>query len=165
MILSLIAALDENGGIGLQGGLPWRLPDDLKRFRALTMGHHVIMGRKTYESLGRPLPGRPMLVVTRQADFLAPGCGVVPSLRAGMDAAEQAGESELFVIGGGELYAQALPCAQRLYLTRVQALVKADVFFPAIPATEWQTLDSQFHAADNTHVFAFSFETLQRKAA
>ena len=161
MILSIIAALDEAGGIGLHGNLPWRLPDDLKRFRALTMGHPVIMGRKTYESIGRPLPGRRMLVVTHQPGFPAPGCEVVTSLEAGITLAEQAGESELFVIGGGKLYALALPQAQRLYLTRVQARVEADVFFPPIPAGEWRRVDHQFHAADDAHAFAFRFETLE----
>jgi dihydrofolate reductase len=162
MILSMIAALDEMGAIGWMGSLPWHLPDDLKRFRALTLGHHVIMGRKTYESIGKPLPGRSMLVVTHQVDFAAPGCSVVPSLQAGLSLAEQAGETELFVMGGGELYALALPLTQRLYLTRVKTRVQADVFFPRVNLEEWQILETQSHPADDRHAFAFCFETLQR---
>jgi dihydrofolate reductase len=162
MILSIIVALDEAGGIGQRGRLPWRLPDDLSRFRSLTMGHHIIMGRKTYNSIGRPLPGRTMLVVTHQPDFAAPGCQVVPSLQAGIILAQQAGENELFAIGGGELYAQALPLAERLYLTRVLARLEADVFFPAINPAEWQVLETRPHPADEKHAYAFYFETLER---
>jgi len=162
MRVSIIAALDEAGGIGLAGSLPWRLPDDLKHFRELTLGHHVIMGRKTWQSIGRPLPQRHMLVVSRNPHFAAPGCTLVHSLEAGAAAAQQAGESELFVIGGGELYALALPLAGRLYLTRVRGQVQADVFFPAVDAREWNLLEVIPHAADARHSYAFCFETYER---
>jgi dihydrofolate reductase len=162
MIISMIAALDEAGGIGFQGSLPWRLPDDLKRFRTLTVGHHVIMGRKTWESIGRVLSGRTMLVLTRQLDYTAPGCSVVSSAQAGMVLAQQAGETELFVIGGGELYALFMSLAERLYLTRVKTRVQADTFFPLVNVAEWALVETRPHPGDEKHIFSFDFEIYQR---
>src|ERR1044071_9960120 len=111
--------MDEKRGIGKAGGLPWRLSADLKRFRELTMGHHLIVGRKTFESIGKPLPGRQMIIVTRQAGFHAEGCFIVNSVDDALRLARERGESEVFVIGGAEIYAQTLALAVRLYLTLV----------------------------------------------
>ena len=159
---SIIVAIDAHNGIGLQGGLPWHLPADLKRFKTLTMGHTILMGRKTYESIGRALPGRNTLVVTRQDGFAAPGCQIVPSIEAGVALAEAGGENELFVIGGGELYRQSLPATERLYLTRVMAHLEADIYFPEIEYAEWKMTAREEHVQDERHAYPFIFETLDR---
>lgn len=163
MIVSLIAALDRRRGIGKNNQLPWRLPADLKRFRQLTLGHHVIAGRKTYESIGKPLPGRTMIIVTRQADFQAANCEVAGSVTAALARASTRGEQEVFVIGGAEIYAQTLAQADRLYLTLVEAEVAADTFFPAFDEAAWQTVERTPHPADEKHAYAFTFVTLVRK--
>jgi dihydrofolate reductase len=162
VIVSLIAALDEANGIGWQGGLPWRLPADLRRFKRLTMGHHLICGRKTYQSIGRPLPGRTMIVVTRQKDFQAPGCRVVHSLDAALALAEAAGEEEVFVIGGAALYAAALPYARRMYLTRVHAVLPADVHFPEFDKGQWSIVEQEALPADRDNPHPTSFFKLVR---
>lgn len=163
MIVSLIAALDRQRGIGKDNQLPWRLTADLKRFRELTTGHHLIVGRKTYESIGKPLPNRTMIIVTRQPDFQAEGCLIVDSIAAALALAESRGESEVFVIGGAEIYAQTLSLADCLYLTFVEAEVEADAFFPAYEAAHWVERETIPHAADEKNQFAFTFKTLARK--
>lgn len=135
--LALIAAVAANGVIGSSNALPWRLPEDLKRFRALTLGHPVIMGRKTFESIGRPLPGRRNIVVTRNADFAAAGCETAASLEAALAACADA-EGEVFVIGGAQIYAAALPLAQRLYLTEIRRPFAGDARLPDIDWADWQ---------------------------
>lgn len=132
VIISIIAAMASNGVIGRNGGLPWHLPADLRRFRELTVGHAIIMGRKTYESIGRPLPDRLNIVVTRQAEFMAAGVAVAGSLQAAL--AMAAGEDEVFICGGGEIYRQALPLADRIYLTLLDVPCDGDVIFPEIPS-------------------------------
>jgi dihydrofolate reductase len=163
MIISLIVALDRRRGIGKDNQLPWRLPADLRRFRELTMGHHLIVGRKTYESIGKPLPGRTMIVVTRQPNFQIEGCLVVDSVKAALALVESRGESEVFVIGGAEIYAQTLAQADRLYLTLVEAEVAADTFFPVFAEDDWQEVERCTHAADEKHPYAFTFVTLDKK--
>lgn len=167
MRISLIVALDRRRGIGRDNQLPWRLPADLKRFRELTTGHHLITGRKTYESIGKPLPNRTMIIVTRQADFQAANgsesCLVAHSVEAALELAQARGETEVFVIGGAEIYAQTLNLADRLYLTLVEAEVAADAFFPTYDANDWSEQETIFHAADEKHPFAFTFKTLARK--
>lgn len=133
--VSLIAAVARNGVIGCQGDLPWHIPEDLKRFRALTMGHAVIMGRRTWESIGRPLPGRRMIVVSRQPGLTVPGAEVAASLPEALAFAE--GDEDLFVIGGGEIYAQAMALADRLMLTEVDISPAGDAFFPAVDTAAW----------------------------
>lgn len=165
MMVSLILAMDEHRGIGLGNGLPWRLPDDLKRFKSLTMGHHVILGRKTWETIRRPLPGRVMIVVSRSAAFHAEGVEKASSLDEALENARRAGESEAFVIGGGQIFAQALPQADRIYLTRVHASLPADTFFPALDLHEWRVTAREYHGADERHEHAFTFETLERLKA
>ena len=136
MSISIIVALDERGLIGAGGCLPWRLREDLRRFRRLTMGKPVVMGRRTFESIGRPLDGRTNIVLTRRAGYEAPGCRVVASLDAALDAGR--GAEELMVIGGAAVYALALPRAQRLYLTRIRGRFEGDVYFPPYDESEWR---------------------------
>lgn len=142
MIVSIIVAMDRRGGIGYRGQLPWRLSSDLKRFKDLTMGHNLIAGRKTYESIGRPLPGRQMIVISRNPHFQAEGCDVVHSLEKAVELAKSRGESETFVIGGSDIYEKALPLAGRIYLTEVDAEVDADRFFPGFNRSDWMVVES-----------------------
>jgi dihydrofolate reductase len=165
MLVSIIVAMDEHGGIGLKNQLPWRLSSDLKRFKALTMGHHLILGRKTYESLGRPLPGRKIIVVTRQAGYAALGCLAAGSLEEALSLAEKAGETEAFIAGGAEIYVQALPLAQRIYLTRVHAIVQADAFFPPLDPGEWAEGGVEELPAGEKDQFATRFSVLERNVS
>lgn len=143
MRLSIIVAMDQNRVIGVDNRLPWHLPEDLKRFKALTLGHSVIMGRKTFESIGKPLPGRTNIVVTRRKDFTAKGCTVVHSLEDALAAVQQ--DSEPFLIGGGELFELGLPRAAKIYVTRVEIRVpKGDVFFPEL-GPEWEIFEEEPH--------------------
>ena len=158
----MIAALDRSGAIGRGGALPWHLPADLRRFRELTTGHHVIMGRRTHESIGRALPGRTNLVLSRDAAFRAPGCEVMRDLDAALARVRAAGDDEAFVIGGAEVYARALPAADRLYLTRVEAEVGGDVFFPPVEDRAWVERSREEHPADARHAHAFAFTVLDR---
>lgn len=167
MIVSAIAAVAENGTIGLDGDLPWHLPDDLKYFQRITKGHHVITGRKNYESIPakyRPLKGRTNVVVTRNAAYEAPGALVVPSLNTGLEIAHLANEREVFIIGGGQIYHEALTMRviDRLYLTIVHADVEGDTHFPKLDADEWEEKERTRHEADERHAFAFSFVLLER---
>jgi dihydrofolate reductase len=162
MIISLIVAMDEQRGIGKAGSLPWRLSSDLKRFRELTMGHHIIVGRKTFESIGKPLPGRTTIVVTRSKTYAAEGCLVVHSVEAAIQLARERGETEAFICGGAAIYAGALEVADRLYLTLVRASVDADVFFPVISENAWAEKGSENHSADEKNQYAFTFKLLER---
>ena len=160
-MISLIVAASENNVIGVQGELPWRLSDDLRRFKAVTMGKPIVMGRKTFESIGKPLPGRQNIVITRQAEFVADGCDVVTSIE---DAVATAGDAdEIMIIGGSEIYALFLPAADRLYLTRVHAEIDGDAFLPAIGEGDWQLVDSERYPADERNEFDYSFMTYERK--
>jgi dihydrofolate reductase len=159
--VSIIAAVGKNNEIGLDNKLLWKLPDDLKRFQKLTKGHAVIMGRKTFESIGKPLPERKNIVVTRQSDYKAQGCTVVRSLEAALEAAGD--DDEPFVIGGSELYDLALPYANKLYLTFVDAEPEADVYFPELDVKEWKFVSKEEHAADERHIHAFTFTIYERK--
>lgn len=163
MIISLIVAMDEKRGIGKAGKLPWRLSSDLRRFRELTMGHHMIVGRKTFESIGKPLPGRQMIVVTRDASFKADGCLVAGSVQSALAAAQERGETEAFVIGGAEIYTQTLDVADRVYLTQVHAEVDADTFFPEIDPDAWIEKERSLHPADEKSQYAFTFRLLEKK--
>ena len=159
-LLSLVVAADERGGIGRDGGLPWHLPEDLKRFKALTMGKPMVMGRRTWDSIGRPLPGRRSIVVSRQPGLAIAGADVAGSLG---EALRLAGEvPEVCVIGGAELYRAALPLADVIHLTRVHAEVAADTFLPALDASEWQVVAREDRAADERHAHPFSFIELRR---
>ena len=158
--LVLVAALDRNRAIGKGNAMPWHLPDDLRRFKALTQGHAVLMGRKTAQSLGRALPERRNLVLTRSGAVPFPGMEAVASL----DAARALADGELMVIGGGEIYALTLPLASRLHLTHVDAAIAgADAFFPAFDPAPWRVVARESHAADGTHPFAFEFVDYERR--
>jgi dihydrofolate reductase len=161
--LSVVVAADECGGIGRAGGLPWHLPEDLKRFKAITMGKPIVMGRRTWDSIGRPLPGRRSIVVSRQAGLTIDGAEVVGSLEEALQAAS--GAPEACVIGGADIYRIALPRAELIHLTRVHATVAADTFLPALDPADWQEVSSEYHAADERHAYPYSFLTLRRVSA
>lgn len=166
MKLSLIAALATNNVIGRDNQVPWHLSTDLKRFKSLTMGHHLIMGRKTYESVGRPLPGRTNVVITRRTDYAAEGVVVVNTLEEAIRIAADAGESEAFIAGGAEIYTQAIHRADRMYLTRVHADVEGDTVFPDFDdVSEWRLIDSEHCEADEKNEYPFSFLTYERAGA
>jgi dihydrofolate reductase len=162
VIISLLVAMDEKRGIGKNGKLPWRLSSDLKRFRELTMGHHIIVGRKTFESIGKPLPGRRTIVVTRNPELRPEGCQVAASVEAAIETARMNGETEAFVIGGADIYTQALDRADRIYLTQVHAEVDADTFFPELNADQWTESDADRYPADDKNQHAFTFRILER---
>lgn len=164
MITSIIVAMDEQRGIGIEGRLPWHLSADLKRFKRLTMGHHLIMGRKTYESIGRPLPGRVMIVITRNPHYKAEGCLIAASLKAALAIAEQRGETDAFIAGGGQVFSQALPLADRIYLTLVHAVTQADVFFPEFDEGDWAVVETIYHLADEKNQFPTTYSILTRMA-
>ena len=162
-LISLIVAMAQNGVIGRDNSLPWRLPEDLKRFRAFTLGKPVLMGRKTFESIGHPLPGRTNLVLTRDRSFLAHGVIVVHSVAEAM---AQAGASEeLVAIGGAEVYRLLLPLARRIYLTHVHADVPGDITFPEFDSTQRADVECSRQPADEEHAYPLTFMTLERRNA
>jgi len=158
--VSVIAAMAKNRVIGIENRLPWRLPGDMQRFRALTMGHHVLAGRKTYESIGKPLPGRTMVVITRSADFAAPGCVVVNSVADAIAACR--GDKEIFVIGGEQLYRQALDFSDRVYLTEVQAEFEGDARFPELDPALWRESARESFPADDSNPCSYDFVVYDR---
>lgn len=164
MRLSLIVAAADRGVIGQGNALPWRLPEDLKRFKALTLGKPIIMGRKTFDSIGKPLPGRTNIVISRQAELVLSGCYVVGSLPEAIATAMASSDDvdEVMIIGGAEIYRQALPLAQRIYLTRVHASLAGDAMFPALSAASWREVVHEDYPADERHAHAYSFLILER---
>jgi len=159
-MLSLVVAAGENNEIGKQGRMPWHLPADLKHFKALTLGKPVIMGRRTFEAIGKPLVGRRNIVITRKSDYRVTGCEIAHSLADALVLA--AGAAEIMVIGGGEIYREALPRAQRVYLTRVHARFDADAFFTGLDPVDWRETAREDHAADARNLYSYSFITLER---
>jgi dihydrofolate reductase len=161
MRLSLIVAMSENRVIGRSGQLPWRLSADLRRFKQLTMGHPLIMGRKTWESIGRALPGRTSLVISHNPAYRAAGAQTVADLPQAIRAA--AGSDQVFVIGGGQIYRQALPWADRIYLTLVHACIAGDTVFPELEAEVWHLIEaSSRYPADQKNEYEYSFHVYQR---
>jgi dihydrofolate reductase len=158
--LTIVAALADNGVIGRAGTLPWHLPDDLRRFKSLTMGRPILMGRRTFESIGRALPGRRNLVLTRGSKPLPAGVHVVASLALALELC--AGDPELCVIGGADVYRQVLPRADRLELTRVHVTLAGEVNFPDFPPDQWHEVARVEHPADDRHAWAMTFLTLDR---
>lgn len=158
--VSVIAAMAKNRVIGIENRLPWRLPGDMQRFRALTMGHHVLAGRKTWESIGKPLPGRTMVVITRSGDFAAPGCVVVNSVAEAIAACR--GDEEIFVIGGEQLYRQALDFSDRVYLTEVQAEFDGDARFPELDPALWRESARESFPADDSNPCPYDFVVYDR---
>jgi dihydrofolate reductase len=163
MIISIIVALGENNEIGFRNGLPWRLPADLKHFKKLTTGHPVVMGRKTFESLPNgPLPNRENIVLSRNPDFIGKGYPVFSSLEKAL--IKLSPESEVFIIGGSQIYRQALPFANKLFLTRVHAFFpEADTFFPEIDSSLWLKRNELAHPADDRHAYSFTFYEYEKK--
>jgi dihydrofolate reductase len=159
--ISLIVAAATNGTIGSDGELPWHPPDDLRNFKRLTTGKPIVMGRKTFDSIGRPLPDRRNVVITRDPDFVAAGCDVVTSPEAALELLRDV--AEIMVIGGGQIYGVFLPLADRVYLTRVRAEVDGDVVFPELDENEWTQISSDSHDADATHRFAFDVMLFERR--
>ena len=153
--------MDRNGLIGKDNQLPWHLPADLKHFKQVTMGKPVIMGRKTFESIGKPLPGRVNIVLTSRTMYQSPGCIVANSLDAAIEAAGPV--SEVMIIGGAALYKDALPRVDRIYLTEVQAELEGDTWFPSLNESEWVVAQQTEHSADETNPYGYVFKTLDRK--
>jgi len=161
MKLSMIVAASENNVIGKDNQLLWRLPDDLKHFKRTTQGHHVIAGRKTFESQGRPLPNRTNIVITRNKDYKAEGCVLVHSLE---DALSQVtNDDEPFIIGGEGIYRLAMDKVDRIYLTRVHGTFDGDTCFPELSEEDWKVVDEQYHETDERHEYAFTIYTLDRR--
>jgi dihydrofolate reductase len=167
MRVAIIAAVADNGVIGRGGGLPWHLPADLARFKRLTLGHHLLMGRKTFESIGRALPGRTTVVLSRGRPELPAGVRLAASLAEALAVAEAAGDSEPFVAGGEAIYREALPRAGRLYLTRVHAAPDGDARFPPVdletPASLWRRVESESRPADAANPLPLTFEVYERR--
>jgi len=163
LIVSIIVGRARNGVIGRGGDLPWRLPADLAQFKRRTMGHHLVMGRRTFESLPGILPGRPHLVLSRDPDFAPQGVQVFANLEDALAVAEAEGDDEAFVIGGGAVYREALPRAQRVYLTRVHADVEGDVTFDELEPERWTEVERTDEEADERHAHPFSVCVYERR--
>lgn len=160
MIVSLIAAVSKNMVIGKKNDLPWHLPDDMKFFMQKTKGHHVIMGRKNYDSIPekfRPLPNRTNIVVTHQPNFKAPGCIVVHAVEKGIEIAKGNGEEEVYIIGGADIYRLGMKHTQRMYLTEIDAVIEGDTYFPEFNRKEWKEISRIHHSTDDRHKYAFDF--------
>lgn len=163
MIISLIVAMDRRRGIGIGNRLPWRLPADMKRFRQLTMGHHLIVGRRTFASIGKALPGRTMILLTRDRSFHAPDCLVTHTIEQALELARSRGENEVFIGGGSEVYASSLALADRIYLTEVEGELEADTFFPELNEAEWVETSSESIVPDEHNSLPCTFKVLDRK--
>ena len=161
--LAMIVAASENNVIGVDGDLPWHLSADLKRFKKLTMGHHMIMGRKTFDSIGVLLPGRQTVIVTRQTDFQFEGATVVHSIEAAIEHVRDCDDPLPFVVGGAEIYRLAMPSVTELFLTRVHASIEGDTYLPEIDEQKWEQTENDRHSADDRNEFDYSFEHWVRK--
>ncbi|GAB5604378.1 dihydrofolate reductase [Sideroxyarcus sp. TK5] len=161
MSLSLIVAMAQNRTIGVNNTLPWRCPEDLKHFKALTMGHHMIMGRKTFDSIGKPLPGRTTVIVTRNAGLQVAGCLVAHSLNDAITACKD--DDEIFIVGGADLYAQALPLVDTLYITEIQQEVDGDAHFPEFDRSAWLEIAREVRSQTEPQPLQFHFVTYQRR--
>lgn len=160
MRISAICAMSENGVIGKNNQLPWHLPADLKHFKKITLGNPILMGRKTYESIGRPLPGRLNIILTHNTHFQAPGCTVVPSIDEALIAAKE--YPELFIIGGATLYQELMPLTQRIYMTKIYQHIDGDTFFPPLDLKQWQQVECTDHEVDEANPYRYSFMIFDR---
>ncbi len=162
--LSILVAMAKNRVIGKDNTLPWQLPPDLKHFKQLTMGHHIVMGRKTYESIGRPLPGRTSIIITRQPDYQVPGAIVVASIDQALKVSSEGQEigQEIFVIGGAEIYQQALELCQRIYITEIQQEFDGDTLFPELNQQEWREISREKHRLNDGGGLEYHFVVLDR---
>jgi dihydrofolate reductase len=163
VIISLIVAMDEKGGIGKNNELPWHISSDLKRFKQLTLNHHIAMGRKTFQTIGKPLPGRVTIVISRQKDYKPDGCVVVNTLDAAIKLADEKKETELFIIGGGEIFSQSIDIADKIYLTIVHADIAGDIIFPKIDTSDWQVVLSESIRQEANDEYDSDFQILVRK--
>lgn len=161
-MITMIAAAAENNALGKDNGLVWHLPDDFKRFKKLTMGHPIIMGRKTFDSFDKLLPGRTHIVVTRQTDYHPEGAVVVNNLIDAIAIAKEE-DDDVFIIGGGEIYTQGMDHATHIEITRVHGVFEADTFFPKIDGSQWKLISKQFHDKDERHDYAFTYLTYARE--
>ena len=159
---AIVVAAAENNVIGKDNGLIWHLPADLRHFKQITMGHPILMGRKTYESIGKPLPGRTSVIVTSQEDYAAEGCLVTHSLQEALEKAKALDEI-IYIIGGAEIYRQVLPLTDTIYLTRLHHTFDGDVYFPELKEEEWETVAQAHHEPDEKNKYRYSFLTLRRK--
>ncbi len=160
-MITIIAAASENNALGKNNDLLWHLPDDFKRFKTLTTGHHIIMGRKTFESFPKPLPNRTHIIITRNQDYQPEGCVVVNSLEDALHFCRN--QEETYIIGGGEIYQQSMAVADKIELTRVHATIDADTFFPEINPEQWNMITEEHHPKDDKHLYSFSFQTFIKK--
>ncbi len=160
MRISAICAMSENRVIGKNNKLPWHLPADLQHFKKITMGNPILMGRKTYESIGRPLPGRLNIILTHNTHYQAPGCVIVSSIEDALNAAKD--YQELFIIGGATIYQELMPLTQRIYMTKISQYIEGDTFFPAIDPTQWQQVECIDQASDTKNPYQFSFVIFDR---
>lgn len=160
-MITLIAAVAENNALGKDNQLLWHLPDDFKRFKAVTSGHYIIMGRKTFESFPKPLPNRTHVIITRQEDYAPENCIVVNSIEKAISVCPK--DEAVFIIGGGEIYKQSIEIADKIDITRVHHSFEADTFFPEIDGSKWEIDFEEFHQKDDKHQFDFTFQTFIRK--
>lgn len=161
-MITMIAAVGENNELGKNNGMLWHLPDDFKRFKQLTTGHHIIMGRKTFESFPKPLPNRIHIIITRNKDYKKAGAIAVHSMEAALEISRK--DSQIFIIGGGEIYEMGLPIAEKIELTRVHGKFDgADTYFPEFSKKEWQLISEVKHGKDEKHKYSFTYETWLRK--
>lgn len=160
-MITMIAAAAENNALGKENDLVWHLPDDFKRFKSLTTGHHIIMGRKTFESFPKPLPNRTHVVITRQENYCAEGALVVSSLEEALKIAKA--DDETYIIGGGEIYKLGMEISDKIELTRVHGSFEADTFFPEIDPLKWKVTNKEFHDKDDRHQYAFTYLTYERE--
>jgi dihydrofolate reductase len=159
--LSIITAMAANRVIGVENRLPWHLPEDLQHFKTLTMGHHIVMGRKTYDSIGKPLPGRTTIIITRNVDYAVPGCMAVNSIDAALIVAN--GDDEVFFVGGAALYAQALPLVDRIYLTEIKRDFPGDAHFPQFDLSQWNEVSREKHTTTGSEPYEYHFVVYDRK--
>ena len=163
MTLSIIVILSTNNVIGRDNKLPWHMPADLKRFKSLTMGHHVLMGRRTFNEIKKPLPGRVNVVITHDPHFGAEGVAIARSIDEAISKAEAAGDHEVFLIGGGEIFKQVIHRADRMYITRIHAEIEGDTYFPEFDdVNEWKLVDAEHFEADEKNAYPYSFLTYER---
>ncbi|VXC27257.1 Dihydrofolate reductase [Flavobacterium sp. 9AF] len=161
-MITIIAAASENNALGKDNDLVWHLPDDFKRFKSLTTGHYIIMGRKTFESFPKPLPNRTHIIITRQKEYSVPeNCIVVSSLKKAIEICPK--EQESFIIGGGEIYKQSIDFVDKIELTRVHTIIEADTFFPEFDEKNWKLVHEEYHSKDEKHLFDFTYLTYIRK--
>lgn len=160
-MIVVIAAAAENNALGKDNDLLWHLPDDFKRFKALTSNHYIIMGRKTFESFPKPLPNRTHVIITRQKNFAVENCIVVHNLKQALAACPT--DEDVFIIGGGEIYKQSIDIADTIELTRVHTTLEADTYFPELNTTDWTLIHEEFHPKDEKHLYAFTYQTFVKK--